>query len=130
MKMFLWQYTDIESRVKGKKGKTWIGALLSMAHAAERGPWLARQLQEWTHAYIIDREDLPLNVYGRQNVSLLEDEDLGQEIYLHLQGIGKGLFGSQLFSPALASASAFLNLVSIKADSHGFWDRVTLSHGD
>ena len=42
MKMFLWQYTDIESRVKGEKGKTWIGASLSVAHAAKRGPWLAR----------------------------------------------------------------------------------------
>jgi len=28
-------------------------------------------------------------VYGRWNVSLLEDEDLAQEIHMHLQGIGK-----------------------------------------
>jgi len=60
-----------------------------MAHAAKRGPWLARCLQEWTHTYISDHENLPLNTYGRWNVSLLKDEDLAQEIHLHLQGIGK-----------------------------------------
>jgi hypothetical protein len=31
----------------------------------------------------------PTNLYGCWNVSLLEDEDLAQEIHLHLQGIGK-----------------------------------------
>ena len=60
-----------------------------MAHAAERGPWLARCLREWTHTYISDHENLLLNTYGCWNVSLLEDEDLAQEIHLHLQGIGK-----------------------------------------
>jgi hypothetical protein len=62
---------------------------LTVAHAAERGPWLARRLREWTRTYISDRKNLPLNTYGRWNVSLLEDEDLAQEIHLHLQGIGK-----------------------------------------
>jgi hypothetical protein len=36
-----------------------------------------------------DQECLPTNLYGRWNVSLLKDEDLAQEIHLHLQGIGK-----------------------------------------
>jgi len=87
--MFLWQYTDIKSRVKGKKGTTWVGALLIMEHAAERGPWLAHRLREWTHAYIINCKNLPHNIYGCWNVSLLKDEDLTQEIHLHLQGICK-----------------------------------------
>jgi len=54
-----------------------------------RGPWLARNLWEWSRAYIKDPTGLPLNEYGAWNVSLLEDEDLAQEIHLHLQGIGQ-----------------------------------------
>ena len=37
----------------------------------------------------MDRKLLPVNIYGRWNVSLLEDEDLAQEIHLHLQSIGQ-----------------------------------------
>ena len=33
--------------------------------------------------------NLPLNIYCRWNVSILEDEDLAQDIHLHLQSIGK-----------------------------------------
>jgi len=81
MKMFLWHFFDSTDG--------WIVSSLAVAHAAERGPWLARKLREWSRAYIKDRDCLPLNEYGRWNVSLLEDEDLAQEIHLHLQGIGK-----------------------------------------
>ena len=38
MKLFLWHYVDL------KDG--WIASLLQVAHAAERGPWLARQLRK------------------------------------------------------------------------------------
>ena len=61
----------------------------SVAHAAERGSWLAKQLRLWSRAYINDCECLPVNQYGRWNVSLLEDEDLAQDIHVHLQSIGK-----------------------------------------
>jgi hypothetical protein len=44
--------------------------------------------------------------------------------------ISKGLFGDRLFFARPFSASAFQNLVSNKADSHGFWDRVTVCHID
>ena len=81
MKLFLWQYISTNNG--------WIASSLHVAHAAERGPWLAKQLRIWTRAYINDRECLPFNQYGRWNVSLLEDEDLAQEIHVHLQGIGK-----------------------------------------
>lgn len=81
MKMFLWHFVDSTDG--------WIASSLAVAHAAERGPWLARKLREWSRAYIKDRDCLPLNEYGRWNVSLLEDEDLAQEIHLHLQGIGQ-----------------------------------------
>jgi hypothetical protein len=81
MKMFLWRYVDSPDG--------WIASSLHVAHAAERGPCLAKRLREWTRAYIKDPECLPFNVYGRWNISLLEDEDLANEISLHLQGIGK-----------------------------------------
>ena len=81
MKLFLWRYID--------SNDGWIASSLQVAHAAERGPWLAKQLRMWCRAYISNRECLPINVYGHWNVSLLEDEDLAQEIHMHLQGIGK-----------------------------------------
>ena len=81
MKMFLWHFFDSTDG--------WIVSSLAVVHAAECGPWLARKLREWLRAYIKDRDCLPLNEYGHWNVSLLEDEDLAQEIHLHLQGIGK-----------------------------------------
>jgi len=42
----------------------------------------------------------------------------------------KGLFGFRLFFPESNSGSVFQNLVCIKADSHGFWDGVTVRHSD
>ncbi|KAF8578935.1 hypothetical protein K439DRAFT_1648626 [Ramaria rubella] len=83
--MFLWAYINGLHANDGH----WITTSLEVAHAAERGPWLARQLWEWTCAFVKDQTVLPLNVYGRWNVSLLEDEDLAQEIHLHFQSIGK-----------------------------------------
>ena len=54
-----------------------------------RGPWLARCLREWSRAYILSRKAVPTNIYGKWTVSLLKDEDLSQEIHLHLQSLGK-----------------------------------------
>ena len=42
--------------------------------------------------------------------------------------VSKGLFGDWLFFAGPFSALAFQNLVFNKADSHGFWDRVTVCH--
>ncbi|KAF9508679.1 hypothetical protein BS47DRAFT_1282363, partial [Hydnum rufescens UP504] len=67
----------------------WIAASLVAATAAGKGQWLARCLREWCHAYIKDSKNLPTNAYGRWNVSMLvSDEDLAQDITLHLQGLG------------------------------------------
>ncbi|KAF8516740.1 hypothetical protein BU17DRAFT_50706, partial [Hysterangium stoloniferum] len=46
-------------------------------------------LREWTHAFLHDLKDLPQHKYGKFNASVLEDEDLAQEICLHLQSKGK-----------------------------------------
>jgi hypothetical protein len=66
-----------------------MGASLKTAITFEKGAWLARRLHEWTHKYVHDRNDLPLNIYGTWNTSILEDEDFRHNLELHLQGIGK-----------------------------------------
>ncbi|KAG1761234.1 hypothetical protein EDD22DRAFT_980306 [Suillus occidentalis] len=46
-------------------------------------------LWNYTRAYILDWDDLPLNIYGTWNSSILKDEDFKEELLLYLQGIGK-----------------------------------------
>jgi hypothetical protein len=88
MQLFLWLYTDKTSPIYGQPG-TWTAASKQAAHNLRKDAWLARKLCEWTRAFILDREDLPINCYGEWNVSMLEDEGLAGEIHLHLQGVGK-----------------------------------------
>jgi hypothetical protein len=83
MRMFLWMYTDPNNL------RRWQDASLRTAKAHEKGGWLAGRLREWARAYILDRNDLPLNVYGTWNSSVLEDEDFKTELLLHLQSIRK-----------------------------------------
>lgn len=83
MRMFLWNYTKPIGACR------WQAASLMTANAYGKGTWLAGRLHEWTRAYILDRDDIPLNVYGTWNSSILEDEDFKGELLLHLQGIGK-----------------------------------------
>jgi hypothetical protein len=67
----------------------WHTASLQIAQAFEKTVWLAGQLRQWARADILDREDLPLNIYGMWNSSILEDEDFAEELLLHLQETGK-----------------------------------------
>ncbi|KAJ7350017.1 hypothetical protein DFH08DRAFT_652335, partial [Mycena albidolilacea] len=60
-----------------------------VAKSAGKGSWLSRRIREWTINFIKDNENLPTAEYGKMNGSVLEDEDLAQELHLHLQGIGK-----------------------------------------
>jgi hypothetical protein len=83
MRMFLWMYTDPINPCG------WQDASLRTAKAYEKGGWLAGRLREWARAYILDRDDLPLNIYGTWNSSVLEDEDFKLELLLYLQSIGK-----------------------------------------
>jgi hypothetical protein len=82
MRKFLWKY------VAGNNTAHWVSASLETAHDHERGPHHARLLREWTHAFIVNRKDLPQNVYGTWKASMLDDEDLAQAIHLHLQSLG------------------------------------------
>ena len=86
MKLFLWAYIDPKSATFEK----WIGASLQVANAVQRKPWYGRTLQMRVRAFISDRDNLPFNIYGEWNESLIDkDEDLAQEIHMHLQSIGK-----------------------------------------
>lgn len=66
----------------------WARSAELAATAAGKGPWLARRVKEWTHNLIDDPEDLPIHSYGKFNSSILVDEDIENEICLHLQEIG------------------------------------------
>ncbi|KAF7335627.1 hypothetical protein MVEN_02217600 [Mycena venus] len=59
-----------------------------IAKSAGNGTWMLRQLREWSIASIKDDTNLPTSKYGKFNGSVLEDEDLAQEIHMHLQGLG------------------------------------------
>lgn len=83
IKMLLWTYIDPVN------GKPWPAASLHVAISLQCGEHYAKQLRKWAWAYIVDQKCLPDNLYGSWNKSLLEHEDLSQEIHLHLQGIGK-----------------------------------------
>jgi hypothetical protein len=90
MRQFLWNYVDPNTMAQGgTAGSSWVAASEQTAHALAKGNYLARKLRKWCHAFILDREDLPVNPYGKWNESILEDEGIAQEIKLHLQGIGK-----------------------------------------
>lgn len=81
MGIFLWLY-------KTNRFQDWTGAAEVAAQAVGKGPWLARKLHEWTHCMVFDPTDLPIHSYGKFNSSVLDDEDLANEIQLHLQTLG------------------------------------------
>jgi hypothetical protein len=83
MRMLLWAYVD------PKNPRTWTKASDHAAQAYEKSGHTARLLRKWTRSFVEDREDLPINLYGSWNVSLLDKGTLAEDIHLHLQSIGK-----------------------------------------
>ena len=74
-------------QINGYEG--WIASSEQAARIGGRkAKWTARRLREWTHAFVRDMTNLPDHEYGKWNSSILEDEDLAQEICLHLQSKG------------------------------------------
>ena len=57
--------------------------------AGKNPEWMVRWLREWTHNFVCNLKNLPKHEYGKFTSSILEDEDLSQEICLHLQSKGK-----------------------------------------
>ncbi|KIO15956.1 hypothetical protein M407DRAFT_86598 [Tulasnella calospora MUT 4182] len=59
------------------------------AIGAGKGKELGRRLREWTRAYLKDRTCLPTFHYRNVHKALIEDEEIRQEVQLHLQSLGK-----------------------------------------
>ncbi|KAJ7197754.1 hypothetical protein GGX14DRAFT_402382 [Mycena pura] len=69
--------------------KSWGKAADTIAKSAGHGSWTSRKIREWTRDFLGDDTHLPVSQYGKFNESVLDDEDLSQEIHLHLQSLGQ-----------------------------------------
>ncbi|KAJ7200600.1 hypothetical protein GGX14DRAFT_400597 [Mycena pura] len=67
----------------------WGRAADTIAKSAGKGFWMSRRIRQWVLAFMKDETDLPHAQYGKFNASILEDEDLSEEIHLHLQSLGE-----------------------------------------
>lgn len=67
---------------------SWRECSLLAAKAAGHGVYHARNIRTWIQRYLATQK-LPLHRYGRFHSSILEDEDLAQDIQLHLTEIAK-----------------------------------------
>ncbi|PPQ79172.1 hypothetical protein CVT26_000516 [Gymnopilus dilepis] len=78
---------------KGKNAWTLasIDAARLLGHAKtgskKPGDRRARQLREWIHAFIDDREEVPICDWKTSGRSLIDDPDFAQEIHAHLQSL-------------------------------------------
>lgn len=67
---------------------SWRECSLLAAKAAGHGVYHARNIRTWIQQYLTTQK-LPLHRYGTFHSSILEDEDLAQDIQLHLIEIAK-----------------------------------------
>ena len=92
IKIFLWTFIDLSQKAEGQ-GSTqkpqWIAASLKAAGIAMKGTYFARRLRLWSKAYILDRDDLPVDLRGNSKISMIKHEDLASDLHLHLQTVGK-----------------------------------------
>lgn len=81
------------------------------AAAVGRGEWAARQTCEWIRKFQ-ESDELPTNVYGTWNASIIEDEDLASAIKEHLRRKGKYIQARDVVDFfALPEAEAFSHLL-------------------
>lgn len=67
---------------------TWRESSLLASKAQGKSERHARSIRTWLHQYISSKK-LPLHRYGHYNSSILRDEDIANEIQLHLLEIAK-----------------------------------------
>jgi hypothetical protein len=70
MEMFLVLFVDKENPI------TWIQASQDVACYNQKITHTAKMIQKWTRSFIEDRHNLPINLYGSWNSSMLEDGEL------------------------------------------------------
>ncbi|KAF7330951.1 hypothetical protein MVEN_02435000 [Mycena venus] len=65
---------------------TWWEASMIVSRSQGHGPYHARCIRSWIHAFLTSRK-LPLHRYGQYHSSILNDEDFSDTIKLHLQNV-------------------------------------------
>ncbi|KAF8834330.1 hypothetical protein BDN67DRAFT_1048611 [Paxillus ammoniavirescens] len=79
------------------RGLSWSSAALQTVQFVGKGPYMSCKVWEWSKAYIADCENLPVIKYGGAwTKSCIDDEDLKQELLLHLQMLGKYVTASAI----------------------------------
>ena len=85
-------YTNPRSATYGH----WAASSLQAAVSLCKGLYCAHVLRRLVRAFIADRTVLPINPYGYWSTTMLENEDLAQEIRLHLQELGNDMTADKL----------------------------------
>ncbi|KAG1781177.1 hypothetical protein EV702DRAFT_926113, partial [Suillus placidus] len=86
--MFISKSKKADTLGKGSSPQ-WMAASLATANVHQKGTYYACQLCAWAKAFITDRDDLPFDQYGRLKISKLDNEELTNELHLHLQLVGR-----------------------------------------
>ncbi|KAI3998438.1 hypothetical protein K525DRAFT_214660, partial [Schizophyllum commune Loenen D] len=89
---FLNMYTHPLSATSGQ----WQASAHQTALAKGRGEYFAEAILRMARAYIENREVLPINPYGQWTESMLADEDLTNEVTLHLQELKDNVTAEKL----------------------------------
>ncbi|KAJ7211410.1 hypothetical protein GGX14DRAFT_331658, partial [Mycena pura] len=74
--------------LEGNAYGRWGASARLAAHGLGRGLHCARVLASLAREFIVTREVLNVNPYGEWNESMLADEDLANDLRLHLQSLG------------------------------------------
>ncbi|KAJ7112339.1 hypothetical protein C8R44DRAFT_561995, partial [Mycena epipterygia] len=74
----------------------WGASARLAAHGLGRGKHCARVLAALARQFIVTHEVLDVNPYGDWNESMLADEDLADDVRLHLQSLGKEITADKL----------------------------------
>lgn len=88
IRSFLHIYVTIEKAHPGIRGN-WNTAARNAALYTCRAQNYAKLLKRWARDFIDDSKELPRRNHGGGKASVIDDEDVAQDIKLHLQGIGK-----------------------------------------
>ncbi|KIJ58494.1 hypothetical protein HYDPIDRAFT_178060 [Hydnomerulius pinastri MD-312] len=51
--------------------------------------WPTMDLRSWAKAFILDRDDLPFDLFGTSKLSKIDNDELASELHAHLQSVGK-----------------------------------------
>ncbi len=113
MQSMLSLYTDTRSMTYEK----WAASSLQAAVTLLHGTYCAWILRLLVHQYILDHTLLPLNPFGNWNETMLVNEDLAQEVNLHLQELGKDITATKVV--------LFLACPDIK-EKHGIIKEISL----